>query len=442
MSDFRYQIDEHPVASGSQGSVHFALRSDGLPVAVKIAAPGRTAADAVRREVQLLRALGESGIGGVVPCLDAIELGGRPALVMPQYPSHMGHWLQQVIQHPGPDTLADILDKIARLAWSLGRVHEAAFEAGTLVHRDVKPENIFLDEHGEPWIGDFGGAMAIEGLEAVELALFGTPMWAPLDQILPGRAIPDPTWDTYALCVLLYAALTGARPAYQSDPRTLLTDAGTALWDAARRAVEAPPEDRSRWNRRFATMRTGTRGFDLIDPTGHAALVDSDREVLEQGLHRLCGLAGVDDAGRQVLLRGLWNLLTRGLSPLSHPSPPNRYRSGLELGETLDELRAVLQDRTRRAPLADEPALSSALDRPVSSSRNRLLFWTAAGFLVGLALLIVAIAGLLLLRGPLRLAVQTSGWAPERVLVEDGLPFELDATEGTTVPLPVVREAL
>lgn len=437
----RYALDAKPVASGSQGSVYFATRADGLAVAVKVAASGRPAADALRHEIDLLRAIHAHGVGGVVTCLDAIEVDGRPALVMPRYPRHLGAWLHEVIRQPGPDTLADILAKCAELAYVLGRVHETPYRGGTLVHRDIKPENIFLDEHDRPYVGDFGGAMAIGDLRAVELALFGTPMWAPLDQILPGRAIPDPTWDTYALCVLLYAALTGARPAYQSDPRTLLTNAGVALWNAAKKAIESPPTDRATWHRRFSEMRRGTRASDLIDPVGHAALVDGDREVLQIGVARLCDLAGAPIEVQAPLMRGLWNLLGRGLSPLSHPSPPNRFRSGLELGEQLDDLRALIAPRSH-PPGPGAPTTPAGADPRqgplIPSLAPQRLVRAGAPWLVIAALLGaggLSCAGLVAFREPLTEAGATllQQVLPRPATVPVGAPvaFRIDTTEVT-----------
>jgi len=346
----RYQIDEKPIATGGQGSVYFGIDPRGREIAIKVAAPGTAAESALARELEIVRHMNDAGVKGVVPCLAELKVGGRPAMVMPRYPEHMGDWLKRSILEPTPNTLNELFTFHRRLAEVLGSVHKVYYDGGTVVHRDVKPENIFLDGKGGLFLGDFGGAMAIEELKAVELAMFGTPMWAPLDQLLPGRAMPDTTWDTYATCVLLYAAVTGARPAYQADPRELLTPAGQALWDAAKAAVEATGESRGAAHRRFAVMRKGTRAEDLVDLTGHAALVKGDREALAKGLHKLCSLAGVDERTEKALGRGLWNLLVRGLSPLSHPSPPNRYRDAAELAESIADLAVLIEPSLPEQP--------------------------------------------------------------------------------------------
>jgi serine/threonine protein kinase len=194
---WHYDREPEAIARGGQAVIYRAVRSDGLLVAIKVASGGPSTM-ALQHEIRVLHALGQAQIQGVMRCLDVIDIDGDVGMVMPLYPQHLGQWMQAVCGQPDPDTLDDILQKVATLARTLANVHKLPFANGLIVHRDIKPENIFLDDQGRLAVADFGGAMAITGLRAVELALFGTPMWAPLDQILPGRAIPDPTWDTYA----------------------------------------------------------------------------------------------------------------------------------------------------------------------------------------------------------------------------------------------------
>lgn len=441
MNEHGYQLDSEPIARGGQGEVYFGTDPQGRPVAVKVAAEGSLATRALMREMELLRHMRDAGVRGVMPILDSFRHDGRPAMAMPRYPDHMGDWLKRVILEPTDTTLREILDLLTRVARTLGSVHKVYYEGGTVVHRDVKPENLFLDADGQVYLGDFGGAMAVEELRAVELAMFGTPMWAPLDQLLPGRAMPDPTWDTYAVCVLLYAAITGARPAYQADPRELLTPAGRALWEAARQAVEATGPEKAEASQRFAVMRKGSSAADLVDLTGRAALVHGDREAIEKGVHRLCMLAGVDDEVERDLGRGLWNLLVRGLSPLSHPSPPNRYRDADELADAIEDLQRLAFPRNRLADLlsAETGSDDDDLDRPerrtTLASGSSLLGLLALGA-VGLA----GAVGLWFAWPTLQKAFLSTRALPERVEVASRTvqtgegavavgPFAIDTTE-------------
>lgn len=364
-----YQLDTTPVATGSQGAVYFGIQqATGRQVAVKVSSGGQGADRALTQEAKLLRQLQQAGVQGVMEVIDTIEVQGRPAMVMKRYPMTLASWLADTIRSPGSATLENVLSTMASIATTLDAVHRQPIPGGTLVHRDIKPENIFLDANRTPFVGDFGGAMAIEGLQAVELALFGTPMWAPLDQILPGKTIPDQTWDTYALCVMLYAAITGARPAYQANPQHLLTPAGRSLWDAAKRAIETGGDQQRAAQREFVRLRRGTVAGDLVDLTGHAALMPADRSVLETGIHRLCELAGVRHESEQLLTRGLWALLVRGLSPVSHPSPPNRFREAGELATLITDLKRVVMTKTTPPPSPSlEQLLHGEAKRPTLS---------------------------------------------------------------------------
>lgn len=344
MSAFTYELPDEPHASGAQGHVFFGRRSDGVEVAVKVATDHPASPAGIATEAEMLRACAKARVVGVAEVLDLTTIRGRPALVMPRYVGHLGEWLQTVLDAPTSESLGLLLERCSQLARILSAVHRVRHEGTALIHRDVKPENVFLDSRGDLVLGDFGGALAVDGFEAVELAVFGTPMWAPFDQILPGKAIPDPTWDTYALCVMLFAGLTGARPAYQADPRSLLTDRGRALWETARKATSTEADQSRTLRRAFHDDRRGATAADLVDFTGRSALTKGDRRALDRGIARLAELAGVDARRQQALQRGCWNLLVRGLSPATHPSPPNRYRNAAELAEQLEDLCMLLRD--------------------------------------------------------------------------------------------------
>jgi serine/threonine protein kinase len=344
VSAFTYELPDEPHASGAQGLVYFGRRSDGREVAVKVASDHPSSGKGLATEAEMLRACEKSRVVGVVEVLDVTEIRGRPAIVMPRYEGHLGEWLQRLLDAPHEDSLVQLLSRCAQLARILSAVHRVRHQGSALIHRDVKPENIFIDSSGDLVLGDFGGAMAVDGLKAVELAVFGTPMWAPFDQILPGKAMPDPTWDTYALCVILFAGLTGARPAYQADPRTLLTERGRALWETARQATSTEAQQSRTLRQAFHRDRRGATAAELVDFTGRSALTKGDRRALEQGIAALAERASLDGSRTQMVQRACWNVLVRGLSPATHPSPPNRYRNAAELAEQLEELCALLRD--------------------------------------------------------------------------------------------------
>ena len=432
-----YHWQEEAAFTGGQGEIRFGTASDGSEVALKVASPSANAKAALRREAEVLRALAAADVSGVVTLIEEVDLGGRPALVLPRYAGTLRDWIDGILSEPDAGTLEHVLVRCGALATALAGVHAVTLEdGGALVHRDVKPENVLMDAEGNVFLADFGGALAVDGLAAVEMGLFGTPMWAPFDQILPGLAIPDPTWDTYALCVILYACVTGARPAYQADPRELLSERGLRVWQVAKRAIHASGDHQRTLRAEFAAERQGTSADDLVSMTGRSALNSADRRVLMEGVQALADLAGVDADSTTRLQRGLWNVLVRGLSPVSHPSPPNRYRDASELADDLDDLhRLAFRTTNRIDPLAGPaPGPDVAFDDgpPTRVTESGLPLFVLAASLV--AVVVVGIAATALLGAWSRPAPVVD--IPARTVTLDGLEvrvpgFSVDRTEVT-----------
>lgn len=390
-----YRIEAVAAAQGAQSRVHFGTNREGALVALKVATEQATSTKALEREARVLRALDRAGVRGVARCLAWTRVADRPAMVMPRYPQHLGEWFTRETEHPGPGSLQAILDRIADVADILGNIHQVEVANGTLVHRDIKPENIFLDDLGRVVIGDFGGALHIGGLREVALPVFGTWSWAPIDQILPGLAIPDPTWDTFPCCMMLFVAITGRRPDHHLDPRPILTPRGQALWELTRDAAHASVDTRRRHVETLRAARADTTAADLVCMTGHAALTDADRLALRHGLRHLTASADLPADVLERVLDQLWQILSRGLSPISHPSPPNRFREADELAEALRGVASLLDPPTllpaaRRdawldGPMGPIPDISIGDERPRSLLGSHSWRQLATGLLVGIA---------------------------------------------------------
>jgi serine/threonine protein kinase len=99
--------------------------------------------------------------------------------------------------------------KAAELCQKMADALEHVHAAG-VVHRDLKPDNVLMDESGEPRVTDFG--LAVQKADALtpEKGLVGTiPYMAP-EQILTESV--DARTDVYAIGVILFELLTGERP--------------------------------------------------------------------------------------------------------------------------------------------------------------------------------------------------------------------------------------
>src|SRR5205807_337779 len=101
---------------------------------------------------------------------------------------------------------AELIAKVART------VHYA-HEHGIL-HRDIKPGNILLDQKGEPHLTDFGLARLVETESTMTrtLDVLGTPSYMAPEQATGNNAAVSSVTDVYGLGAVLYQLLTGQPP--------------------------------------------------------------------------------------------------------------------------------------------------------------------------------------------------------------------------------------
>jgi hypothetical protein len=199
----RYRM-EALLAAGGMGEVWTArdLLLD-RAVAVKVlggalAGDGR-AAERLRREARAAARLDHPNIARV---LDLGEHDGRPYLVMELLE---GESLATRIDRAGPLSPSEAARIVAAVADAL----EAAHQAG-IVHRDVKPGNVFLTTAGEVKVLDFGIASAAGDTALTTGDLLGTAAYLAPERVLGHRATSAA--DIYALGVVLYELLAGHRP--------------------------------------------------------------------------------------------------------------------------------------------------------------------------------------------------------------------------------------
>jgi len=167
------------------------------------------------------------------------------------------------------------LDEVLRLGLQLSDALQAAHEAG-IVHCDLKPANVIVDEEGRARLVDFGIAAALSRAAHDGVRPAGTVAYMAPEQ-LGGQAL-DGRCDVWALGALLYEAVTGRRPFPERE--------GASLEAAAAAASAEPP-------RPGAVVRGVPPGLDALvtrclqpDPARRVAtaaeLHGMLRRVLEQ----------------------------------------------------------------------------------------------------------------------------------------------------------------
>jgi eukaryotic-like serine/threonine-protein kinase len=201
----RYRSPEL-VARGGMGAVYCATdQSLGRVVAIKVLDERLASDPAVRKrfEREALAAARLSGEAGIVTIFDVGTWNERPFIVMEYI---RGRSLQQVVREEGAQPPSVALDWLEQAARGLDYAHEHG-----VVHRDVKPSNLLLDEQARLRIVDFGVASAA-GLDSLTQTgtVIGTAGYLAPEQA-EGRPA-TPASDRYGLGIVAFELLAGSRP--------------------------------------------------------------------------------------------------------------------------------------------------------------------------------------------------------------------------------------
>lgn len=175
----------------------------------------------------------------------------QPCIVMELY---SGGTLGERLKREGPLPVAYVLDVGVKIAGALQTAHDRG-----LLHRDIKPQNLFISEFGEPALGDFG-ISTLDDERSISGGGGLTVHYAP-PEVLEG-APASPASDVYSFAATLYTLLEGSRPfapppgqrqsvgelarriMLEPPPRVSRPDAPRSLADVLARTMSKRPEDR------------------------------------------------------------------------------------------------------------------------------------------------------------------------------------------------------
>lgn len=197
------------IGSGASATVYKARQiSLGRMVAIKILRPelrqDPVSVAQFRLEANAVATLKHSNILWVH---EAGEVEGRPYFVMEYVSGYsVGQWIARKGRLDASDALA--------VAESVTRALKYAWERAGLIHCDIKPDNILVDEDGIVKVADFSG-LSRDNLrpesEIIRRFTIGTPNYMSPEQV-SGLVDLDARADIYALGALLYHMVTGALP--------------------------------------------------------------------------------------------------------------------------------------------------------------------------------------------------------------------------------------
>ena len=200
----KYRVARH-LGTGAFSWVYEAVDLDlEIPVALKILRPefaGQDVAESrFRKEASTAARLRHPNI---VTVRDVGQVDGAAFVAMDLYPLTLGRRLTLMGRLPEPE--------VVRLGIGIAAALAVA-HSNQVIHRDIKPDNILLDQDGEAVVADFGLARALAAPEALgdTNQVQGTPHYFSPEQArgkeLDGRS------DLYSLGVTLYRAATGKLP--------------------------------------------------------------------------------------------------------------------------------------------------------------------------------------------------------------------------------------
>ena len=181
----------------------------------------------------------------------------------------------------------------------LEEVHNAGF-----VHRDIKPDNIYLRQDASPVLLDFGSARMTVGSETHAMTSLVSPGYAPFEQYVTGSDKQGPWSDIYSLGATLYRGICGVQPQDATNRSEALSYTGKDVFISALevgrgrysesflRAVDAAlcfrfderPQSVAEWRAMFKAKRRSRKRREIESETAQVQKIEASEFDAENGI--------------------------------------------------------------------------------------------------------------------------------------------------------------
>lgn len=253
------------------------------------------------------------------------EANGTGYMVMDY---EQGESLGESLRNGGTMNEAELKRLLAPLLTGLAEVHRAGF-----LHRDIKPDNIYLRADGAPVLIDFGAARHAVAGATRSLTAIVTPGYAPMEQY-SGEVAQGPWTDLYAMAGVLLRALTGKSPPdavsrLKNDTvEGLLASAGAgcskpfvaAIGWALRMDEKSRPQSVAQW--RAALLEGAPVPASGASPDAETVRAASETVRMPERTQRLAPA----EPGRQTSAPGTRSAPQAGPVPVEAARKPRRWR--------------------------------------------------------------------------------------------------------------------
>jgi serine/threonine protein kinase len=363
----RYDI-ERVIGAGGMGIVLKAHDSElNRPIAVKILASHLAHVGAARERFAREGRAAAAVVHEHVVAIYNVETSGEvPFLVMQYVP---GRSLQSRVDAEGPLAIEEILRIGMQAASGLAAAH-----AQGLVHRDVKPSNILLEETVERAVlTDFGLARTIDDASLTRTGvLAGTPHYMSPEQAT-GAAI-DHRSDLFSLGAVLYFMATG-HPPFRADGalavlHRICREPHRSVWQTNKEI----PDELSDLIDRLLEKKPNRRPASAADVSERLAALLSRIQQYGPGRRRFRGLrsrrmrrrligAAVAALLGVLMITAVFRMITP--PPASDPPPPSPAEVSRALGDDAaleGEFASALQEAHNAVERSDRKTFSASPD--------------------------------------------------------------------------------